>query len=253
MQDLSHKTLVMLLIVAIVVSIIGVWAGLSKLSNQPSITGLPTEGNATVNILQQIAVNLTNFTIDFGVGFVNSTFTTAFLDTEGGPGIPAAEGNSSGWNQSVIDQAFIIENIGNTIINVSVQADKNGTEFICEGETIGTDCGVGITPPDCDLTNTSSENYLCWWANSEDTSLGFGEVGSCKNVSTSRTTQNNITFPNETNPIMVSGFDQIACSYFNFSAAQNEFVFEVRVIVPNDASGQKNVTFTFSGTASGPS
>lgn len=245
MVDVSNKTLVFLLVVAIAISVAGTWLSTTRVIVPiQKLTGLPTVGNATVNIQQVVTINVSNGTIDFGTGSVNSSADFALLDSET---------NNSEWNDTIIDQALRIENLGNVLLNVSVQADRNGTQFICDGETPGTDCGGQATgPPDCDLTNTSSENYLCWWANSQDTSLSFGEVGSCKNVTRSSSNNRAEGFRNETKPVMVNSTNDLVCAYLNFSSAQDEFVFEVKITVPNDASGQKNVTFTFTGSASGP-
>ena len=117
------------------------------------------------------------------------------------------------------------------MVNVTVRTDKNGTAFLCENEDLGVDCGVNVTPS------------IAWWSNNTDPGPGFGETGSCTTIYGAR---------NETIRFNQSSQSYLSCSHLNTSSLQNQYVLELRLIVPSDANGSKSATLTFSATASGP-
>lgn len=115
----SNKFLVSLLMIAIAVSAIGTFVSVFNLER--FITGLAaqTNGTAQLNILEQVVVNVTQPTIDFGNITVPAGQTNCYLDTEAGSTDCTQAGGTFG-----ADSSFVFENIGNVAINVSVQSGK---------------------------------------------------------------------------------------------------------------------------------
>lgn len=127
MVDISNKTLAILLLCTIFISITIILTSLHRL-NQLGITGASTTatGNATVNITTLRAIRFTVSTIDWGSGSVNTTggYVNCTLNTSG----TGSKGSGCiGFNTVT---GLILENIGNENINVTIQSNATAAQFI---------------------------------------------------------------------------------------------------------------------------
>lgn len=131
MSEISNKTLVGLLVVAIVISLAGTFISLNKLGQLRSITGFQANqttqsGTTQVQILGTAQITLYENTMNFGAGQVNGTYTTGHdfcrlgsnaTQTSGGNAFTSGIGGISaecvgtGW---LIPNSFVVENTGNT-------------------------------------------------------------------------------------------------------------------------------------------
>jgi len=124
MKDVTDRTLTLLIGLAIVVSVVGfgVQSGLL------SILGFATTatGQARINVTPLTALNITHNIIDFGNGTVESANTNCTLSSDRTGDILSCFLPSWG-NDGPQRGGFDLANIGNTIINITVKATKNGS------------------------------------------------------------------------------------------------------------------------------
>ena len=171
-QD-STKLLAGLLVLAVVVSVAGIALNLAliKTVSVPGVqvTGFSTSNQTgTVNFTQagSAGILLTDDSVAFGGGYYNSTCTTdtSVFDSfnpEGDDGHYAEPGcwiNTTGTEGTFYDTFMrapadtsgrdfhVLQNNGTTIVNVTVQADKNAEDFVCGigGTCTGSSANVSV-------------------------------------------------------------------------------------------------------------
>ncbi len=148
MSEISNKTLVGLLVVAIVISLAGTFISLNKLGQLRSITGFQANvttqaGTTSAQILGTAQITLYNQTMSFGSGQVNGTYsgghdlcslqTNAEITSSGntftglGSGGKSPECVGTGW---LTPYSFVVENTGNTdFTNVTLGTTGGNTGF----------------------------------------------------------------------------------------------------------------------------
>lgn len=111
-ETVSNKTLVVLLVVAIGVSVMGIWVSVSK-QDSVLVTGAATtdQGTATINIQALTAIALTDAQINATVTWLGNG-SSALITTNG-------TCNPSGAC-TVTNDVFTLENTGNTNVSVNV-------------------------------------------------------------------------------------------------------------------------------------
>jgi len=134
-MEISNKTLAVLLIIAIVVSVGGAMINIAKLSELAKvvpaiskITGFGTTeyGRVNVSILTLASINLTEASVDFGVGYVTTGYTATELNTSNGT-------KPASWTESgntFFPKDLQIENIGTVDVFVNVSSDKDSATMI---------------------------------------------------------------------------------------------------------------------------
>ena len=135
MADISNKTLALLVGVAIVVSVVGIFVA----QEGAQITGYGTTETGVVNltIAASVSINVTG-DIEFGVGTVAGT-TQDFAD------LFSNNGTVRGGNWTFSSQFITIENDGTVNVTLNVRSDKNATGFI-GGGIEGTETAGGESP-----------------------------------------------------------------------------------------------------------
>lgn len=134
MDEINNKTVVVLLIATIVVSLVGSVTVLTKLSdvrNVPGATGFAVDDTGVVNIsisqALMIEVNSTYDTVDFGSCSVPSEITS--ISSEWSAATIAANPtvNCTGTN---LPAGIVVKNIGNVAANITIQTDAVGTTLV---------------------------------------------------------------------------------------------------------------------------
>ncbi|MBR9700561.1 hypothetical protein GOV11_01720 [Candidatus Woesearchaeota archaeon] len=129
MVEHSNKLLAMLLLVSLVVSIGGTMLSLNKISNL-GITGRAGDnlstGYSNFSIISSLSIRFINNAVDFGTGYVNGSFTSCVMGTNGS--VPGTDGSGCVGFQT--GSNLSIENDGNLIANVSLNFSENATGFI---------------------------------------------------------------------------------------------------------------------------
>ena len=234
------KVILAILILSITISLGSTYIGLKQVGSLGSSTGMATTGIANLNILQEASVDVTDDFINFGAGTVNDSFNNATLDSEG---------RNSNWNNTVNDSSMEITNDGNLLVNVTVRSNRNSTignsTFACQNEQLGVNCGVRL----------GTFNFSFW---SNDTDLGkssgikMGESGSCTNFTPiTNSTGGTIGIAAQNNPkeFVNDTEDYLICSGLKPQDTNDSFILELQAVLPEDASGIKSATLTFTAIA----
>jgi len=130
-MELSNKSLALLLVVAIVISVGGTMVSLSKL-NSIRYTGFASssnspQGTANLTINSSLVLTFVVSNVNFGTGYTNDSgagIEQCVMDTNGS----ANSADCIGFNSGV--SPFVLRNDGNKNLNVSISANENATTFI---------------------------------------------------------------------------------------------------------------------------
>ena len=128
-MELSNKSLALLLVAAIVISLGGTFLSLNKLSQiivlaPPRVTGRALTDAGQVNLtIEQNA----SCTVDTNVNFGSGQPQAIVIDTD--------TANSGGFNDCSANAdttcgGIIVNNTGNRLLNVTFSSTKNGSEFL---------------------------------------------------------------------------------------------------------------------------
>jgi len=125
MEDISNKTLALLLVIAIVVSLVGIFT--AENGGVITISGRATDyGTAQFEQLSIASINVTR-TINFGIGSPDRLETYADLYSD--------NGTTKNGNWSFSDQALLVINDGTVNITVEIQSNETADQFIGGGAT----------------------------------------------------------------------------------------------------------------------
>jgi hypothetical protein len=207
MDEISNKTLAILLISAIVVSLGGTLISLNRLASIRSpITGLAIDDTATVELdIKSVAeVNFTTGSINWGTGTVDAGRRCA-LNSH------SASLNDNCTDFTTQENGLILENIGNKNLTLAIYMGKTAATFID-----GTD-------PIYQFNVSNSEADSC---TADSLEVVEGQWYDAVLQASS------ITICNETDGGFRSG------------DSNDELRFDVRVVVPSDAIGAKSDVIT---------
>ncbi|MBU0456912.1 MAG: hypothetical protein ABH824_03005 [Nanoarchaeota archaeon] len=222
MGEVSNKTIVALLTVALVITVVGTVVSVSKLSGlggrYTTLTGLATDtGTTSITVAGTAAIQVTDASIDFGSGYYNVSCTTGYAWLASN-----AEGtncwlNTSGQVPEPIDDPHELENNGTTSISITADISNfNASDFICGGNG-------------CPGTSTSNVAIRMI-----DTSAGC--------TVTEQTTYTTLADDNSVTQVTLCG---------SLSPQDNQDDIEVNfnLTVPQDVDqGAKTATITYTGT-----
>lgn len=222
MNDVSNKTIVALLAVALVVTVFGTVISVNKLNDLGgvfSLTGAATTGTAKFNITTDLQINVTDNIINAKNGSVDSGNDYATIDSW------ANSSTNGDWAFTGTDNLMVIENIGNQYVNLTVQSNYNSSGYLCQDQTEGTNC------------NLLGHAEFSWKADETGTYASgatAGETDSCLGTITSTYTE-----------FAAANTEAVVCTKMDTATAANELAFGVEIVVPSDAYGEKIATLTF--------
>jgi hypothetical protein len=231
MGDVSNKTIVGLLMVALVITVVGTVISVNKINSMDSgyldLTGAATStsGTTTLQVDSNTAIVGIVTALDFGNGYVNSSDTACVLNSEG-----QRESNASCVGFNNLTQGFLIENTGNKNVSLNMS---------CTGNCSAADF-IGGTSPEFNykVTSANTANDQSGQSSSNDTAVSCDE--GWHNATYSPVGQLN------TNAYYICG----DATSFNFSygAALDAVVVDFNVTIPDDANqtgSNLSATFTF--------
>jgi len=155
MEEISNKTLAILLIAAIVISLGGTLISLNRLARIriPMITGLygePYEAEIALTITALVQVNFTTDTINWGSGTVATGYGFCVLNSYDS----SIGANCTDFTPQTA--GLVLENIGNKNVTLNITMQKNAADFIyptgavCQWNVSNLDpgsCpGIALTP-----------------------------------------------------------------------------------------------------------
>lgn len=131
-MEMSNKTLSLLLVAAIAISLFGTIISVNRLSRFQAVkttTGFATsdQGTATVYINSSTSIFFAIDTVDFGTGYVNGTGGSPQNCTMNTEGLKTAPGCIQ---FNTVTQGFVLENEGTTIPSIQLSSDSNASEFL---------------------------------------------------------------------------------------------------------------------------
>jgi len=209
-EDLSNKTLAILLGVSILVSLGGLIVFTTRGGDE--VTGAATSpvALARINITSKASINWTVSAVDWGTGYVNDSAGYCQLNTEG-------ENNPNNCtNFTSVYEGLRLENDGNRRVSVNLSANVSAAQFI------------GGTDP------------LYQWklANNESNSCGDVGPGNTCSINASALQYQAAYFDVNTTPVEI-------CPCFVFQNTNDTINVELQVRVPSDSfTGVRESTLT---------
>lgn len=216
-EDISNKTLAILLAVSIVISLGGLLVFMTKGGEDITGAAISPVALARINITARASINWTVNTVDWGTGYVNGSAQYCVLNTEG-------ENNPLNCtNFTTVTQALLLENDGNRIVSVNISSNVTPAEFI------------GGTDP-----------WFQWkLSNNESNSCGSHNAGNNCYVNSSAL-QNQTYTTVFTTPVEI-------CPCFKFQNSNDTINTNLQVKVPSDSyTGVREATLTAIATVIGP-
>ena len=132
MGDISNKTLALLVGVAIVISLVGIFS--VPKGGIVYITGRGTTGTTSYGVQSELTINVTQTAVAFGSGKVETGYNSCVVasnSTQSGTETVGTASAGCGGNWTGVNtRSFIVRNDGTVNVNVTVQSGKNATEFI---------------------------------------------------------------------------------------------------------------------------
>ena len=222
MTEVTNRTLAILLVCAIMISLAGTVVSLGRLKNiYAPITGFASvndSGSVLYYITVNAAIEFDDNEIDFGSGYTSGGSCTMNINASVGNVLRQDSAQCMedwGTFASGSEYPFVIENYGNMDLNVSITSDSNASTFI------------GGTGPG-----------FFWQA-------GQNETGSC----------NDTTFVGLNDWVAIAASDETPlCPNLTWGVddTQNSIALGIKVVIPETAGSrgvQKNATITVLGTA----
>ena len=131
MADMSNRSLALLLVAAIVISLGGTMISLSRLS-QIGITGMAQTGYGDVNLTVSTNASCTVDTnVNFGSGHPTATYTLS-TDQNNNQYDFSCDGSNPGTGNC---WGILVNNTGNVRLDVNFTSNKDGATFLGPGHT----------------------------------------------------------------------------------------------------------------------
>ncbi len=152
MEDISNKTIIMLLALALMVTVASTFFTIQKINSLDQtfnvITGAPSfsfgETNITVSSVTALTLGGANGTlINFGTGYVNASCDACFIDSNNISSNAFANGSFTNNTEKAVccttfsqpTSGFLLENTGNTNLSVGYTCSGNCTFAAFSGGT----------------------------------------------------------------------------------------------------------------------
>jgi hypothetical protein len=123
-QDLSNKTLAILLGISVIISLGGLLVFMTKGSDQLTGAAISPVALARINITTRASINWTVNFVDWGTGSVNETAQFCVLNTEGQNSL------SNCTNFTTVYEGLRLENDGNRVVSVNLSTNNTPAEFL---------------------------------------------------------------------------------------------------------------------------
>ena len=236
MAEISNKTLALLLIVAIIISLGGMLITLNRLSKLfvPPVTGFGTTGTVQLSIAETVSINFSAATMDFGPGavdtgkagcLVQNNYTNGSNFDNSGTALPFTNNCTADDFHGNVSN-FAVQNIGNRNVTLNITGGSARTLFGVSGGNYT--FNITNKPGSAACLNASSDSY---WDNSEGTQTQIAWT-----VFKGTGAANEIAICNETGRGMP------------FESPNNMFYLNIRLNVPYLAYGSLSDTITLEAT-----
>ncbi len=231
MTDISNKTLALLMVAAVVVSLGGLFVSLDRLSKlggagtegANGVTGFAIAlGRANVTITSSATITMSDSSINFGACTLPSVGTLANISSN--------NSNGGGYCDGVFPDYVTVVNTGNNNLNISVKTNVSAREFLGPSNSNNTQFyfmtrnGTGCM----NNVNFCANNNCCEYQYLLNNSFQNGAI------------QDNCTLAN--NWVNLSAFAWVefaACKNLTYGGVERNFTLYARIDIPDDlAPGQ---------------
>lgn len=233
MEQVSDKTIMFLLIAAIIISIGGTIVSINRLNQLiPRVTGLgtTTTGKVNVTLANVNSISITDSQIDFGSCSPNSS-TGSNLSSNISNGTTWQSWGSPGVCVSIVNSPdnITIKNDGNTNLNISVKTNVIASTFIGGDSPYGPLFMFSVKN-DSDSPGCNNATGTTWTAQKEF-NIGRGMAWNWSNFT-------------------VADEDYLACANLTPVANRDSINLFVKLYIPADAPQKTdtNATLTFTAT-----
>lgn len=214
-EDLSNRTLTILVAVTLLITIFSGFVFYSKFSKVDTISGaLVEQARARLNISSRASINWTVNLVDWGSGYVNETALYCQLNTEG------LNNPANCTNFTTVYEGLRLENDGNRNVQVNVSTNNSAAQFL------------GGTNP----------RYEWKWSNNETDSCGSKGIGV-----TCVTNASALNFQGSYSTVYTASTE--VCPCFRSNNPSDLLNLELQVRIPSDSfTGLRESTITAVGT-----
>jgi hypothetical protein len=226
-MEFSNKTLAWLVVATIVISMAGTMISLNKINS--GVTGYATSnttGNVSVTVATSTVLQFVSANLNLGTGevVISESNCTLYMDnTTKNPttyNISRVDWNDcEGFLNTTSDGTLVLENAGNTVLNVTLNFSGNAAAFIGGGAS-----GSATAPAVMFKIN-----------NNESTSCAL------LNASLNSSTWTNAT-------TTTTGTTMTICNGLSWTNANDTILIGMYISIPVDASGSKQFNITAQGT-----
>jgi len=193
-NDIDVKTVLVLVVLIVALSVLGTTTYIASTGNIGGITGLATgTGTVRINLTGVAGVSVTDSESDLGDGYVNVTWTTAWVSSEG-------IHNASWVNlTATVNDSMQLENNGTIPVNVTIQSNETAQDWLGDGAALNykaadSEAGActGLQATYSNISNVGNAGPVCDSLNALDTT---DELNISYNVTlaTNFTGEHNIT------------------------------------------------------------
>jgi hypothetical protein len=173
MDDISNRTLALLLVTAIVVSLGATVYTLNNIGRVRAPAGRAASdiGNVSLQVSNQVSIVLNSDTIDFGTGAVNTSCTD--IQTAGKTYANLTAGSSftdstDCWTGATTPTSFLVENNGNLNATLYLRGPANTSFF--NGYSGTNEYGIQLESRDSEAGSCVDSSFQSTWRDLSDNS-----------------------------------------------------------------------------------
>lgn len=220
-MDISNKTLVMLLLATLAITIFGTLSSLNKISGVKVLTGawdsgLTTRGSVNLTITAAININFTQDRVNFGSGYVTLGSAACYLETS------TANNGCTSFTDGASVLPLLLENQGNSNVKLNL-SNLNDSSSLIGGSNPG--YAWKWNDPKNDADNDTCVQAAPTNIRAEDIFLNISNSAERLNASS------------------------MLCSMFNASDLSDVINISFKLLVPSNAPAETGKFDTWTATA----
>ena len=248
MKQLSNKSIVGLLTIALFISVIGTVVNVNRLGGLEGsslLTGAATDtgtGTSTITISSSTSLDNQVSAIAFGSGFVNGSCTECVMDSNGAQN----QTGSCCRDFTTVSSGFLLENTGN--INISVN-------YTCAGSCSAASFIGGAIPRFLMKVSSNSVEGQAGETGTLDSATSCNATfvgGGGWNITNLTDVFSENIYANVETTAWLCG--NSSTYPLNFVDIHDAAVIDINISIPSDApggTGEQTATFTFTGLSTG--
>ena len=220
-MEITNKTMVMLLLATLSITLFGTLSSLNRISGLESLTGAwesgtTTRGSVNLTILSSVNINFTQDRVNFGSGYVTLDSVACYLETS------KANSGCTSFTDGAGVRPLLLENQGNANVRLNLSNLNYSQSFIG-----GTNPGYAWNwnDPENDATQNTCTQAAPTNIGAEDTFTNISVVGEKLNVSS------------------------MLCSMFNATDSNDLLNISFKLLVPSNAIAETGKADTWTATA----